>query len=256
MFHLDKGKSLTSSPSYKSVHSDRDENINKWSKNVSAGIITPSSSSSDDLSKSSSGSPLTNANGSPAYPVLSPGTPYLSAGHHGLATSSEITLADPETAHPAMGNSTVRLVEDHPHVMFRQPDGSIVGHGDDRSFSRSTVHSQHQQGSFVEIPLGSRASHAPTAQSSASLHGSEMTLHEPQMSAFLTVMSLIFVTIVRTAAVSLICLELTWSQAVAFTADWLVEAMDEISSTVSKQWIGLILLPAVSSIAGLCWSLA
>ena len=100
--------------------------------------------------------------------------------------------------------ATTTILRDHPHVMFRQPDGSIVGHGDGGSFSRSTIHSQHQPGSFVEFPLGSRACHAPAAQSSASLHGSEMTLHEPQMSAFLTVMSLIFVTIVRAAAVSLI----------------------------------------------------
>lgn len=36
----------------------------------------------------------------------------------------------------------------------------------------------------------------------------------------------------------------------AVTVDWLVEAMDEISMTISKQWVGLILLPAISSIAG------
>ena len=34
------------------------------------------------------------------------------------------------------------------------------------------------------------------------------------------------------------------------TADWLVEAMDETSTVVSKQWVGLILIPAVRSIAG------
>lgn len=37
--------------------------------------------------------------------------------------------------------------------------------------------------------------------------------------------------------------------AVAFNADDLVESMNGISGTLSKQWIGLILLPAVSSIA-------
>jgi len=40
-------------------------------------------------------------------------------------------------------------------------------------------------------------------------------------------------------------------QAVAVTADRLVEAMDGISTTISKEWVGLILLPAVSSVAGL-----
>lgn len=34
------------------------------------------------------------------------------------------------------------------------------------------------------------------------------------------------------------------------TADWMVESMDGISKTISKEWVGLILLPAVSSIAG------
>lgn len=38
---------------------------------------------------------------------------------------------------------------------------------------------------------------------------------------------------------------------VAFNAEELVESMDGISGSISKQWIGLILLPAVSSIAGL-----
>ena len=41
-----------------------------------------------------------------------------------------------------------------------------------------------------------------------------------------------------------------YSKSVAVTVDWLVEAMDEISMTISKQWVGLILLPAISSIAG------
>lgn len=35
------------------------------------------------------------------------------------------------------------------------------------------------------------------------------------------------------------------------TAEDLVESMDGISTTISKQWVGLVLLPAVSSIAGM-----
>ncbi|KAJ8462819.1 hypothetical protein ONZ45_g17798 [Pleurotus djamor] len=38
---------------------------------------------------------------------------------------------------------------------------------------------------------------------------------------------------------------------VVLTADELVETLDEISKTVKKQWIGLILLPAVTSVAEL-----
>ncbi len=41
------------------------------------------------------------------------------------------------------------------------------------------------------------------------------------------------------------------SKAVAVTVDWLVEAMDEISMTIRKEWIALILLPAISSVAGM-----
>lgn len=36
----------------------------------------------------------------------------------------------------------------------------------------------------------------------------------------------------------------------AMTADCLVESMDGISTTISKEWVGLILLPTISSIAG------
>lgn len=39
-------------------------------------------------------------------------------------------------------------------------------------------------------------------------------------------------------------------QTVSLVADWLVESMDGISTTISKEWVGLILLPMVSSIAG------
>ncbi|KAJ3512673.1 hypothetical protein NLJ89_g3395 [Agrocybe chaxingu] len=55
---------------------------------------------------------------------------------------------------------------------------------------------------------------------------------EPKMSWFLTITLLILVT-----------------GTVAVTVDWLVEAMDGISTTISKEWVGLILLPAVSSVA-------
>lgn len=36
----------------------------------------------------------------------------------------------------------------------------------------------------------------------------------------------------------------------AVNAEWLVEAMDGLNPMISKQWIGLILLPAISSVAG------
>jgi len=39
-------------------------------------------------------------------------------------------------------------------------------------------------------------------------------------------------------------------QVASVTADWLVESMDGISTTISKEWVGFILLPAVTAIAG------
>ncbi|KAI6042503.1 hypothetical protein EDC04DRAFT_959647 [Pisolithus marmoratus] len=54
---------------------------------------------------------------------------------------------------------------------------------------------------------------------------------EPRLSWTMTILLLILITI-----------------AVAFNADDLVESMNGISGAMSKQWIGLILLPAVSSI--------
>ncbi|KAH7925491.1 hypothetical protein BV22DRAFT_1064850 [Leucogyrophana mollusca] len=55
---------------------------------------------------------------------------------------------------------------------------------------------------------------------------------EPQLSWAMTLLLLTVVTV-----------------AVSVTAEELVESMDGISTTISKQWVGLILLPAVSSIA-------
>ncbi|THV07398.1 hypothetical protein K435DRAFT_332413 [Dendrothele bispora CBS 962.96] len=246
MFHLNKSQTLTPSSSYKSVGSDSD------SKNIPSAI-SPSSSSSGSLSGSTSGSQLPSGSRSPpVYPSFIPGTPYLSPMQRGLSNASDVTLADPEiAAHPITGDTTIRLVEDHHgmgHVMFKDHDGSIVGShlvGDLKNFGGSRMHSQNLPFSdqMVDVPLdsihsswsnskGSRNQASTTASDGKSRHASEVTLQEPNMSVFLTIMTLILVTI-----------------AVAFTADWLVEAMDEISTTISKQWIGLILLPAVSSIA-------
>ncbi|KAI6125085.1 hypothetical protein EDD16DRAFT_1474674 [Pisolithus croceorrhizus] len=61
---------------------------------------------------------------------------------------------------------------------------------------------------------------------------SAKSFKEPRLSWAMTILLLTLVTV-----------------AVAFTADDLVESMNGISGAISKQWIGLILLPAVSSIA-------
>ncbi|OSD06469.1 hypothetical protein PYCCODRAFT_935378 [Trametes coccinea BRFM310] len=47
----------------------------------------------------------------------------------------------------------------------------------------------------------------------------------------------------------IILLLLSVATLVAVNAEWLVDTMDNLSPTISKEWIGLILLPTVSSIA-------
>lgn len=67
--------------------------------------------------------------------------------------------------------------------------------------------------------------------------GNEEAQHVPklppaQLSWFLTLSTLTLVTI-----------------AVSVTADWLVQSMDGVSDVISKEWVALILLPAVTSLA-------
>ncbi|KAG1869667.1 Sodium/calcium exchanger protein-domain-containing protein [Suillus tomentosus] len=74
-----------------------------------------------------------------------------------------------------------------------------------------------------------------TASEGADLHRSPSatnSFREPQLSWMVTLLLLTLVTIT-----------------VTITAEDLVESMDGISTTISKQWVGLVLLPAVSSIA-------
>ncbi|KAG2358426.1 Sodium/calcium exchanger protein-domain-containing protein [Suillus spraguei] len=74
-----------------------------------------------------------------------------------------------------------------------------------------------------------------TTLETANLHSSPSatdSFREPQLSWMVTLLLLTLVTITVTV-----------------TAEDLVESMDGISTTISKQWVGLVLLPAVSSIA-------
>jgi Ca2+:H+ antiporter len=43
---------------------------------------------------------------------------------------------------------------------------------------------------------------------------------------------------------------LFYCQAASFTAEILVVAMDAMHTVISKEWVALILLPAVTSLAG------
>ncbi|KAK0469654.1 Sodium/calcium exchanger protein-domain-containing protein [Desarmillaria tabescens] len=145
------------------------------------------------------------------------GTPY--------ATQSEVTLTNTQPLDTQQGCS-VRLVGAGV-PMSRGPTT------DSRSFSGSTYHESPEmdQDSFKEVDLkgdedmnGAR----PVSPVSTTASGQR----EPQLSIFMTLLLLSIVTV-----------------CVAFTADWLVEAMNGISTTISKEWVALILLPAVSSLA-------
>ncbi|KAF9565267.1 hypothetical protein CPC08DRAFT_720617 [Agrocybe pediades] len=133
-----------------------------------------------------------------------------------LSSSSDLKLSGlsegPSEKGPYFprGSSPIRSRQDFGGVpMSRESTYS----GSDASFTGSNMFSQ-DAGDQPTQPADTK----PTKQ--------------PQMSWFLTIFLLIVVT-----------------GFVAVTVDWLVEAMDGVSTTISKEWVGLILLPAVSSVA-------
>ncbi|KIK63046.1 hypothetical protein GYMLUDRAFT_41354 [Collybiopsis luxurians FD-317 M1] len=176
---------------------------------------------------------------------LQPGTPYISQPS-GFFSISEITLTDSTRVYPpAVGDSTVRLIDldttrgmnSSSRLAARSASGasdtSLSGGG--RSFSGSTINGDYHPGltldtedlnqeKFTDIPLSESGLVSPGASNQSS--------QEPRLSWFLTILSLVCVTV-----------------GVAFIADWMVEAMDGISATIRGEWIALVLLPAVTSIA-------
>ncbi|KAE9400196.1 hypothetical protein BT96DRAFT_1019006 [Gymnopus androsaceus JB14] len=186
-----------------------EDNVSRWFKGVRP------ESSTRSLSPSPSPSPTRSRSGSPSSSTqLQPGTPYISqpAGFRLLRKSLSWNLV----AYVALCDTSVlrpRLVARSASATSDAP--TLTGSG--RSFSG------YEFEKFTDIPLSGEP---------VSPDGSVLTHREPQLSWLLTVLSLIGVTI-----------------GVAFIADWLVEAMDGISMTISKEWVALILLPAVSSIA-------
>ncbi|KAG2149063.1 uncharacterized protein EDB93DRAFT_1143435 [Suillus bovinus] len=156
-----------------------------------------------------------------------------------LNSSSEITLTGskdhlPETTkQEVVQDSTHRLAErlsqqttqnEHDHV-----DGSTVA-------SLNPPWSTSPMESAVDTDPIRCASPEPMSTSEhANLHRSPSAVdsfREPQLSWMVTLLLLTLVTIT-----------------VTITAEDLVESMDGIETTISKQWVGLVLLPAVSSIA-------
>ncbi|KAF8839634.1 hypothetical protein BDN67DRAFT_905166, partial [Paxillus ammoniavirescens] len=139
-----------------------------------------------------------------------------------MHSTSEVTLTNPASNmqanaadQPLLSNSTVRLVT-QPLAESRQRQASTVTTDAYRCSSPQPMDG-------AELPQSGEQDASTVSIGS---------LAEQRLSLTMTLLLLTLVTIT-----------------VTFTAEELVESMDGISTSISKQWVGLILLPAVSSIA-------
>ncbi|EGN98612.1 hypothetical protein SERLA73DRAFT_73232 [Serpula lacrymans var. lacrymans S7.3] len=130
-----------------------------------------------------------------------------------LGSTSEATITSPE------GDIMPAAIESSQEMRgIRSRKERIRAPTIERITSQTTLTLEPEPMKIQELPQ-SPSSEIPTPK-------------EPKLSWTMTLTLLVVVTV-----------------AVAVTAEDLVESMDGISMTISKQWIGLILLPAVSSIA-------
>ncbi|KAJ7707678.1 Sodium/calcium exchanger protein-domain-containing protein [Mycena rosella] len=140
-------------------------------------------------------------------------------------TSSPIRLSPPRNTYPAsrspysISEATLTVPEQHPKG---ESDFSYAGIPMFRISSNESNHSAY----LLE------KAHVETTEHPLSDGSGARDERKPQLSLLLIVILLTVVTV-----------------AVAITADRLVESMDSISTTIRKEWVALILLPAVSSIA-------
>ncbi|KAJ8692935.1 hypothetical protein PTI98_010195 [Pleurotus ostreatus] len=152
--------------------------------------------------------------------------PMMSRSETTLAGSSTLELN--EKAYSAEGGvkPTVRLVNEKGSVKDVRREGSLDSV--DSSTSEEAEWRPRILSPVVEVTSREERSQAATQEDVQREEEDEV----PRLSIFLTIVTLVVVTIL-----------------VVVTADSLVETLDEISKSVSKQWIGLILLPAVTSVA-------
>ncbi|KAG7451190.1 uncharacterized protein BT62DRAFT_990819 [Guyanagaster necrorhizus] len=148
--------------------------------------------------------------------------PYVGTSY---ATQSEVTLTNSQILDPQQDYS-VRLVGAGDSFSKGPSIGS-------RSFSGSTYHGSPEmdQNNLKQVDFKGNED-INDARSISPVSSSISVQRKPRLSVFMTLLLLSIVTV-----------------CVAFTADWLVEAMNGISTTISKEWVGLILLPAVSALA-------
>ncbi|KAK0204898.1 Sodium/calcium exchanger protein-domain-containing protein [Desarmillaria ectypa] len=207
-------------------HSHLYQDTHKKSTKLNTKVPSPASFFRKAQQKTESSPPLSACASKDSLPLKSLNSynnlPYFGTSY---ATQSEVTLTNTQALDTQQGCS-VRLVGAGVPISRGPSTGS-------RSFSGSTYHGSPEmdQVSFKDVDVKgdeviNEARPVSPVSSTASVQ------REPQLSIFMTLLLLSVVTV-----------------CVAFTADLLVEAMNGISTTISKEWVGLILLPAVSSLA-------
>lgn len=105
------------------------------------------------------------------------------------------------------------------------------------------------------IPSEEKSESREKSEEPTSLEDEEL---QPELSWTMTLLLMTAVTVVSLIpnSLSIFAERITCSQMVSFNAEWLVESLDTIETTISKEWIALIMLPAISSIAGGCQQLS
>ncbi|TCD70448.1 hypothetical protein EIP91_003529 [Steccherinum ochraceum] len=152
------------------------------------------------------------------------------------ASTSQVTVSVSDVPHTApIQGSTVRLVDPNPHSPsdFRHRRttslSTISGASDGRVSPVDEVIAAYLTNGGTEEAAKARRRQHQIVQSSMPYMEKP---REPEMSWTLTLILLVFVTVL-----------------VAVNAEWLVDSMDHLSPFISKEWIGLILLPTVSAVA-------
>ncbi|KAF8442497.1 hypothetical protein L210DRAFT_3644588 [Boletus edulis BED1] len=163
------------------------------------------------------------------------------SGQYSLHSQSEATLTTSSLNLPATVEKTVDPHQD-PHPTIRLVTQALKDHEIDASsrtselsLPKSRWRSEDEASTITEdthhnLPEPMNPIALPPPGQGSTL--STRSFKEPRLSLTLTLLLLVTVTIL-----------------VTFNAEELVESMDGIAMSISKQWVGLILLPAVSSIA-------
>ncbi|RDB25596.1 Vacuolar calcium ion transporter [Hypsizygus marmoreus] len=163
-------------------------------------------------------------------PLSLPRRLYVSISSSTSSSTSRFALARINAEKNAQGaatESTVRLVGNTGGYPMTRDGTGYTGSGSSNASTRIGEGVTDSEKGFVD----SQQPSPPVPDEEATSALADTAREGPRVSWFLTILLLIVVTI-----------------ATSFTADLLVISMDGISSKVSKEWVGLILLPAVTAV--------